>query len=126
MGRGGSRLDPALIERVESFCDRVVHVCRALQDGSCHRRIVEQLVGCGTSVGANCYEADEALSRADFARTLGIVVKELNETVFWLRLVGRRGWVDVTRPDPLVAEARELKSILGAMIWRTRHPQPPP
>ncbi len=73
------RLDGSFIERVEAFCDRVVEVTRALQGSGCHARVIGQVVACGTSVGANTFEADEALSRADFAKTIGIVIKELNE-----------------------------------------------
>lgn len=116
----GSRLDQDILERVEGFCDRVIHVAKALSDSACNRRIVDQLIGCGTSVGANCYEADEAMSRADFTKSLGIVVKELNETIFWLRLIGRHGWVNPSKLEGLSNEALELKSIFGAMIWRTR------
>jgi four helix bundle protein len=52
--------------------------------------------GSGTSVGANIFEADEAMSRPDFCRMLGIVIKELNETRFWLRLVVARKWIRAT------------------------------
>ena len=38
------------------------------------------MAGAGTSVGANAWKADEAMSRADFCKGLGVVLKELNET----------------------------------------------
>jgi four helix bundle protein len=82
--------------------------------------VIEQLAGCGTSVGANLCEADEAMSRPDFVKTLCIVVKELNETRYWLRLIGRRDWIKQTRLLPLQQEADELKRICGAIISRTR------
>lgn len=66
------------------------------------------------------FEADEAVSRKDFVRCLGIVNKELNETRFWLRLIERRGWVATARLGPLLAETAELKAMFGAMISRTR------
>jgi four helix bundle protein len=84
------------------------------------RRVVDQVVGCGTSVGANLSEADEAMSRPDFCKCLGIVVKELNETRFWLRFVAKRKWIPESQLAALQTEATELKSIFGAMLSRTR------
>ncbi|CAN5844625.1 hypothetical protein BH11PLA1_BH11PLA1_14120 [soil metagenome] len=84
------------------------------------RRILDQVTGSGTSVGANCFEADEAMSAKDFCKVLAIVVKELNETRFWLRLAVRREWVPAARLAPLLMEAQELKMIFGSMIARTR------
>jgi four helix bundle protein len=53
---------------------------------------MDQIAASGTSVGANTFEADEAMSRKDFCKALGIANKELNETRFWLRLFVRREW----------------------------------
>ena len=114
------RLNADFLERVESFCDRVVHVAAALNDEKTSRRIIDQLIGCGTSVGANVFEADEAVSRADFRRCLGIASKELSETRFWLRLIGRHNWLPAARLDGLEQETMELLRILGAMIVRSK------
>ena len=114
------RLKAATLERVEQFADRVLDVVEALERKRVSTRILNQLIGCGTSPGANVWEADEAMSSKDFAKTLCIVVKELNEARYWLRLVGRRGWITPKRLQPLEAEAIELKKMFGAMIHRTR------
>lgn len=123
-----ARLPEEFKDRVESFCDRVVHVARSLEDDRSLRRIVDQMMGCGTSVGANVFEADEAMSRADFVKCLCIATKELNETVFWIRLVARNNWLRADRLQGLEAERGELKRILGSMISRTirrkAHPAP--
>jgi four helix bundle protein len=120
------RLQASFLERVESFADRVLDVVEALP-ARASRRIVDQMVGAGTAVGANVFEADEALSRKDFCKCLGIAAKELSETRYWLRLAGRRGWVPVVRLSSLEAESHELRRILGTMITRTvraRKPSP--
>jgi four helix bundle protein len=116
------RLQPDLLERVETFADRILDVVEALAPTTCPRRVLEQIAASGTSIGANTFEADEAMSRADFAKTLAIALKELNETRFWLRLVARRTWLPPTRLSPLQADADELRKILGAIITRTRNP----
>ncbi|MEY2795976.1 MAG: hypothetical protein RIR10_1692 [Planctomycetota bacterium] len=115
-----ARLQAPFIERIESFCDRVVHVATALNDKCVSRRIIDQLMASGTSVGANAFEADEAMSRSDFSRCLAIALKELNETRFWLRLAARHGWIPEHRLNPLLIELQEIRSILGTMIARTK------
>ena len=116
------RLQVDTLERVESFCDRILDVVQCLTETPCPRRLADQLSASGTSVGANSYEADEALSRADFCKTLGIVIKELNETRFWIRLVGRRGWIPAARLQPLEQESRELKLVFGSILSKSRKP----
>lgn len=114
------RLKPEMLDRVDEFSDRVLDVVEVLEKQGRPRRVIEQLAGCGTSVGANLCEADEAMSRPDFVKTLCIVIKELNETRYWLRLIGRRDWIKQTRLLPLQQEADELKRICGAIVSRTR------
>ncbi|HBS29919.1 MAG TPA: hypothetical protein DEB06_10840 [Phycisphaerales bacterium] len=115
-----SRLSPDLLLRVESFCDRVLAVAAAIKDQVPTARLVGQVAAAGTSVGANLFEADQAVSRADFCRCLGVCVKELSETRFWIRLIGRNGWLPVARLDPLEAECLDLLKIFNAMIVATR------
>lgn len=114
------RLQEAFLERVESFADRVLDVAEALVSQGCSRRIVDQVMASGTAVGANVFEADEAMSVADFRKCLAIATKELNETRFWLRLAVRRKWVAQARLDALLEEAAELKLILGSILSKTR------
>ncbi len=106
--------------RVEDFGDRMVDVAERILRERKYQRLSEQVAACGTSVGANSYEADEAMSRADFAKTIGIVIKELNECRFWLRFCIRREWVPMPDAAPLENEAAQLKSIFGAILSRTR------
>ena len=114
------RLRSETLDRLENFADRVMDVVEELDRQGRSKRVVEQLAGSGTSSGANAFEADEAMTRKDFAKCLGIVTKELNETRSWLRLVGRRSWIQAKRLDPLVRETEDLKSMFGSTIVRTR------
>lgn len=115
-----ARLQPELLMRVEAFADRMLDLASALAKAKVHARVIGQLVGCGTAVGANVFEADEAMSRADFCKCLAIAVKELNEARFWIRLVARQGWVASRRLTGLEAECVELKE----QWWSDRSEQP--
>jgi four helix bundle protein len=115
-----ARLREETLQRVETFADRVVDVAEALQKQRRFSRVVDQLAESGTSVGANFFEANHALTTRDFVKTVGIAVKELSETKFWLRLIVRRGWFKPVRLARLLAETDELLAIFNAMIVRSR------
>lgn len=115
-----ARLDQEIVERAESFAHRMVDVAESLAPRAKSARVIDQMIGCGTSVGANTAEADEALSRPDFSKALGWVLRELAESRFWLRFVGKRGWVKEQRLSRLLDECEALRRILGTMVARTK------
>ena len=49
--------------------------------------MTDQLARAGTSIGANIHEAQYAQSKKDFVAKLEIVLKESNETSYWLKLM---------------------------------------
>ena len=49
--------------------------------------IIDQLIRCGTSIGANYTEANGASSKKDFNNKIFICKKESRETKYWLRLL---------------------------------------
>jgi four helix bundle protein len=114
------RLREELVDRADDFSHRVVDVAEKLEDDKRPRRVVDQMIGAGTSVGANTMEADEGLSRKDFNKSIGIVIKELVESRYWLSFASRRGWVTPKRLAPLIDEANQLKKIYGAILTRSR------
>lgn len=119
-----ARLKIEFLERVENLCHRVVDLAEAIAKQNRSRRLVEQITASGTSVGANVFEADEAMTRAEFIRCLAIATRELNETRFWIRFVSRRGWVKPVQVAGLVAECEELKRVFGTMISRSKPKKP--
>ena len=90
-----------LVERVSVFGERLVRFSKKIPRGPTNDRLIDQLVGAGTSVGANYCEANEAVSKKDFTNTVSRCVKEAKETKYFLRLIA-------ASEDELVEEAREL------------------
>ncbi|HLO40467.1 MAG TPA: four helix bundle protein, partial [Phycisphaerales bacterium] len=123
-GRNMARLGADLLDRTKMFSHRMLDVAEVVAENKSNpwmtNRIVHQIVGCGTSVGANTREADEAMTRKDFCHCLSIVLKELSESRFWLELVTERGWIPSSRLSELVHESRELSSIFSVMVARSR------
>jgi len=118
------RLQPEFLRRVEDFCDRILNVVESLGEQRRSIRILDQLTGSGTAVGANVFEADEAISRKDFCKCLAIANKEVSETMFWIRLVARRVWIDQARLESLLDEAAQVKRIVGSILAKSRRQSP--
>jgi len=81
------------------------------------KRLIGQLVGAGTSVGANYCEADDAVSKKEFRNKIGTCKKEARETKFFLRMVVRAVSELSEEAKPLWQEAKELHLIF-AKIYR--------
>ena len=76
-----------------------------------------QLVRSSGSVGANYIEAQEALSRKDFAMRVKISRKEAKESVYWLNLLE----VPASLADEhkrLLQEVSELLKIFSSIVQR--------
>ena len=69
-----------LEERTAKFGESVILFCQGLPKTEITRPLITQLVKCGTSVGANYCEADDAESKQDFNHKIGISKKESRET----------------------------------------------
>ena len=108
-----------LAERTAMFGETVIRFAQRIPQSPVTNRLIDQLVGAGTSVGANYCEADEGISRKDFMHRIGICKKEARETQFFLRMVVTAQ--STLKPEARVVwnEARELKLIF-ASIFRQR------
>ena len=74
-----------------------------------------QLVRSSGSIGANYIEANESLSKKDFAMRIKICRKEAKETAYWLDLLDAptdKGG----QKQRLTQEARELMAIFGSIV----------
>ena len=76
--------------------------------------ISKQLLRCGTSIGANVFEAQHAESRSDFIHKMKISIKEANETSYWLTLCERSE--NYHSSDILRASVQEIIKIISRII----------
>ena len=83
----------------------------------------DQIQRSGTSIGANYSEALCAESEADYIHKLGIAQKEANETIYWLKVIYRCGYIDSELYESLVAAADELVRIITATILALKKKQ---
>ena len=110
-----------LEERTSRFGEQIILFAKKISWSPVNNRLIDQLVGAGTSVGANYCEADDGISRADFRHRISICRKEARETKFFLRMVS------ASEPS-LKSAARELWKEANALhlifsrIWRSTKP----
>ena len=107
-----------LEERTAQFGEAIVKFSKKIPRNPTNNRLIEQLVGCGTSVGANYCEANEAVSKKDFRNTAGRCVKEAKETGYFLRMVVASEPQLAEEARKLYREAKELLLILSSMRKR--------
>jgi four helix bundle protein len=106
-----------LEERTARFGESIILFARRIPSNSVNNRLIDQLVGAGTSVRANYCEADDGVSRKDFRNKIGTCRKEARETKFFLRMIA------TSEPDlkqearALWREVKELHLIFSS-IWR--------
>ena len=108
-----------LEERTARFGEAVIDFARTIPQNPVTNRIIGQLVGAATSVGANYVEADDAVSKKEFLKNIGTCRKEARETKHFLRMVVRA--VPELKPQAreLWIEAKELHLIFSK-IWRSK------
>jgi four helix bundle protein len=109
-------LSDELEERLIEFAARIVGLSMELPGTPAGGHIALQILRSGTSPAPNYAEARGAESRADFIHKLGIVQKELNETSVWLRILLRIVAEKQEIFVAILAENRELGSIIGASL----------
>jgi len=104
-------------ERTARFGEAIIRFAKKIPRNSVNNRLIDQLVGAGTSVGANYCEADDAVSGKEFKQKIGTCRKESKESMFFLRMAATAEAGLAAEARVLWREAKELNLIFGA-IWR--------
>jgi len=96
-------------------------ICRELPKDEITRPLINQLVKCGTSVGANYCEADDAESSKDFVHKIGICKKESRECKHFLRMIASAVPERKKEARDLWREANELNLIFNAIYKKVKN-----
>jgi four helix bundle protein len=113
-----------LEERTARFGEMIIDFAKKIPVGPVTERIISQLVGAGTSVGANYDEADDAVSKREFLKCIGTCKKEARESKHFLRMAVRAIPELKSGARELWLEAKALHLIF-ARIWRSGKNQRP-
>ncbi len=111
------KMSNILSDRLMDFSVDVIKISGKVNKNFAGRQIAGQLIRSSASAGANYEEACGAESRADFVHKLQIVLKELRESIYWLRLISRSDILENQKVETKIQEANELaKMIAKSMI----------
>ncbi len=105
-----------LSERLLDFAAGIIKLLIRLNKTAVGRHIGNQLMRAATSSGANYEEACGAESKADFIHKMQLVLKELRETVYWLKLATRADLISDEGLQSWLSEAEELAKIVAKSI----------
>jgi four helix bundle protein len=109
-----------LEERLIDFAVRIVRLSSGLPKTAAGKHIAGQILRSGTSPAPNYGEARGAESHADFVHKLRIVLKELNETSIWLRVIERSQLLRTQLLAEIINENNQLCRIFTASLKTAR------
>lgn len=109
-----------LKDRTREYALRIIRLFGALPRTVEAQTMGKQLLRSGTSPGANFREAIRARSRLEYATKLQIGLMELEETLYWLELLGGSGMLPLQKLESLMTETSELIAIFTSLIKRSK------
>lgn len=118
---GGKKFD--LEERTARFGEDVIRFLKKIKETALTRRLIDQLVGCSTSIGANYSESQDAQSKKDFRHKVAIGRQESREALHFLRMMAAAVPESADRGRELWKEAKELNLIFGAILRKGNDPK---
>lgn len=110
-----------LEERLLEYAAAIIRLEERLPSTRAGNHVAGQLLRCGTSALPNHGEAQAAESRDDFIHKFSVCLKELRESLRWLRLIRRVPLIQpVSSIDPLIQETEELVRIFKTSLRTAR------
>lgn len=101
--------------RTREFAVRVIRMAEVVSiSGWVGKRLADQLLRSGTSVGAHYAEAKGARSDAEFIAKIDGALQELREAIYWIHLIVETKLLEANRTTSLMKEADEIGAMLAA------------
>lgn len=110
-----------IYKRCEDFAVSVIQLIESMPYRKSMGIIGNQLMRSSGSVGANLCEADNARSKKEFISCIGISLKEIKESIFWLKILRRTNLQHETEILIIENEADEIKRILGKIYQKCQN-----
>jgi len=105
-----------LYQKALEFSKELVIVYRELSKKGTEKELLNQVLRCGTSIGANISEAQGSISENDYLAKIHIAFKEALETRFWIELLFKTGDLTSDKYEILESILTEIQKILYSMI----------
>ena len=108
--------DSILRTKSKEFAKQIVFLCRRMKADQIEYALINQLLRCGTSIGANIHEAQCAQGTKDFISKLEISLKECNECDYWIELLFETDSLSSTDYDDFKNRIIELRRMLVSSV----------
>jgi len=109
-----------LLDKSFKFAVRIVNLYKYLCNDKREFVLSKQLLSCGTSIGANVNEAQDAQSTNDFISKLSISLKEARETKYWIELLKETDYLTTKEAKSISDDLIEIIKLLVSIIKTTR------
>ena len=112
--------DNTVLDKSFRFSIRIVRLHKYLTKMMNEHIMSKQLLRCGTSIGANIAEANEAFTKSDFIYKMSIALKECSESRYWIELLFRTDYLTERQFTSLMGDCLELYKLLTIIIKTAR------
>ncbi len=106
----------ALVTLSRQFAVDIMKLCTEIRENRKGNVLVNQLLRCGTSIGANIHEGNYASSRADFINKFQIALKECYETEYWLNIFRDTHFITEDEFSDMFSKCSKLRKLLTTSI----------
>jgi len=109
-----------IVDKSFKFALRIIKLFNYLSNEKRKSVISKQILRCGTSIGANINEAQSAETKPDFIHKMGISLKEIRETIYWLNLLKDSGYIDTKSFNSIEKDCSELLKLTSKIILTSK------
>ena len=108
-------MDEIIQPKAKKFALRIINLSKYLVEEKKEYVMSNQILRCGTSIGANVVEAECGFSEKDFLAKMYIEYKESAETLYWLELLYESKYISENQYLSLKTDCDEIKMILASI-----------
>ena len=109
-------MDSILRTKSKEFAKKIIFLCREMKQKNVESVLINQLLRCGTSIGANVHEAQYAQGTKDFISKFEIALKECDESSYWIELLYETNSITKETFDEFQKQCIELRRMLVSSI----------
>lgn len=104
------------INRLIYFSINTINFTEELRINKTPYPVIDQLIRCSTSIGANVVEAKSSHSRRDYIKFFEIALKSANENKYWLAIILKIKPKFKIQTNNLLNENIEIAKIIASSI----------
>jgi four helix bundle protein len=114
-------MENVIASKSYAFAIRIINLYKFLTQEKKEFVLTKQLLKSGTSVGALIKEAEHAQSKADFLNKMNVVLKEANETEYWLMLLKDTKYISESEFKSIAKDCTEILKLLISIVKTTKN-----